>query len=130
MKANEFVRNYGTSRAKNELSMFEPQLSECFGDKFVSEIKRLIESHELIKRMDFWGRLDKGLIKARMVIDNNTLQASYYQPNSGSYYRYGHNSIYIVKDSEWKEIYVGMDSSSLIHTHRLEQAITDVESCM
>lgn len=148
MKANKFVKKFGLDSFKaaclcpqfkryNYAILYsdEVDFSNDFIDKHAdymfktSEVKRLVESHELVSRVDFWGRIDKGLIKAKMVIDNNTLQASYYQPCSGAYYRYGHNSIYIVENDKWKEIYVGMNSSSLIHTNRLKQAIEDVENC-
>ena len=153
MKANGFFKEHGLGVVKdlinrghnqthvsNDARMMidaESYIKACpwFADDVenmvsLMELKRLVESHELIRKIDFWGRLDKGLMKARMVIENNTLQASYFQPSSGAYYRYGHNSIYVVRDNEWKEIYGGMDSNSLIHTDRLKQAIADVESCM
>lgn len=94
----------------------------------LEELKRLVDSVDLVNQLDFWGRTDVGIKKAKEVIGNNTLQASYYQPSSGFYYRYGHNSLYIVRDGEWKEIYGGMDSNTLIHTDRLKQAIADYES--
>lgn len=94
----------------------------------LSELKRLVESVDVVKQLDFWGRADVGIKKAKEVIKNNTLQASYYQPSSGCYYRYGRNSLYIVRDGEWREIYGGMDSNTLIHTDSLKQAIADYES--
>lgn len=135
MKANEFVREFGISTAKDVLDNADVSKAACFAMITepridYTELKRLVDSHELIRKLDFWGRIDKGLMKASMTIDNNTLHASYYQPDLGSYHRYGHNSIYIVKDNEWKEIYGGVDSNSLIHTDRLKQAIADVESCV
>lgn len=124
MKASEYIKEYGLDIAKKAVS----ECTHGYGIDLV-ELKRLVESHELIKKVDFWGRIDKGLMKARTIIENNTLQASYFQPSSAAYYRYGHNSIYVVRDNEWKEIYGDMDSKSLIHTDRLKQAIADVESC-
>lgn len=94
----------------------------------LSDLKRLVDSVDVVKQLDFWGRADVGIKKAKEVIKNNTLQASYYQPSSGCYYRYGRNSLYIVRDGEWREIYVGMDSNTLIHTDSLKQAIADYES--
>lgn len=104
--------------------------SEEWVSKAVSlpDLKRLVESVDVVKQLDFWGRADVGIKKAKEVIKNNTLQASYYQPSSGCYYRYGRNSLYIVRDGEWREIYVGMDSNTLIHTDSLKQAIADYES--
>ncbi|EPG6933844.1 hypothetical protein NLV80_002718 [Acinetobacter baumannii] len=83
-------------------------------------LKRLVESLDRISRI--------GIKRARKAIAENTLNASYYQPSSGSYFRYGHNSLYVVRDGEWKEIYGGMDSNTLIHTDGLKQAIKDHDS--
>lgn len=123
MKATEFVKVMGLEATINFIK------NDCINPEKVDDLKRLVESHELIKRMDYWEQIDKGLMKAKMVIENNTLQASYFQPSSGEYYRYGHGSIYVVRENEWKEVYGGMDSKSLIHIDRLKQAIADVESC-
>lgn len=104
-----------------------PNMTDHYSVDLV-ELKRLVESVDVVKQLDFWGRADVGIKKAKEVIKNNTLQASYYQPSSGCYYRYGRNSLYIVRDGEWREIYVGMDSNTLIHTDSLKQAIADYES--
>ena len=142
MNAINFIKQHGVEKAKevvkdapkwatginlNSLKYFG---GDCFcrGDLLVSDLKRLIESVDLVKQLDFWSRTDVGFKKAKEVIGNNTLQASYYQPSSGFYYRYGHNSLYVVRDGEWKEIYGGMDSNTLIHTDRLKKAIADYKS--
>lgn len=93
--------------------------------EFINESIVLEELKQIIESVDLIGRV--GINKAKRVIAENILHASYYQPSSGFYYRYGHNSLYIVRDGEWKEIYGGMDSNTLIHTDRLKQAIVDYE---
>lgn len=85
----------------------------------ISELKRVVDPLRVLCRV--------GIKRAKKVIENNTLSASYYQPSSGCYYRYGHNSLYVVRDGEWKEVYGGMDSSTLVHTDALKQAIRDYE---
>ena len=144
MNAIDFIKQHGIEKAREVVSKhaecYMPEVFKYWSEQLqdyvlapkyasflVSALKRLVDSVDLVNQLDSWGRTDVGIKKAKEVIGNNTLQASYYQPSSGFYYRYGHNSLYIVRDGEWKEIYGGMDSNTLIHTDRLKQAIADYE---
>ena len=148
MNAIDFIKEHGIEKAREVVSgapyLNSDETHFCsdvlyytdgFGDDGycqhcvdISDLKRLVESVDLVKQLDFWRRADVGINKAKEVIKNNTLKASYYQPSSGYYYRYGHNSLYTVRDGEWREIYGGMDSNTLIHTDSIKQAIADYEA--
>lgn len=49
MKANEFVKKHGIKKTSSELSLFQSILAGHFGWAFVEELKRLVESHELVQ---------------------------------------------------------------------------------
>ena len=67
MRANEFVKKFGIDKAKSIVDDFEknPSVNCCFDsglangldkswwDIFVYDLKRLVESHELV--MDYYG---------------------------------------------------------------------------
>ena len=55
MKANEFVKNFGWDRAKREVDMIGTIAAMCCEDDFNNDLKRLVESHELVEKV---GGLD------------------------------------------------------------------------
>lgn len=67
-----------------------------------------------------------GINKANKTLEGNKLNASYFQPSTGSYYRYGHGSLYVVRDGEFVEVFGGMDSSTLVHTDALKEYVENL----
>ena len=49
MKANEFVKKFGWDRAKREVALIGTIAMMCGDNDFNNDLKRLVESHELIK---------------------------------------------------------------------------------
>ena len=49
MKANEFIKKHGIKKTSSELSVFQSSLAVEFGCVFVDELKRLVESLELVE---------------------------------------------------------------------------------
>lgn len=140
MNAVEFVKKYGWEEGKRILSNYGNNGFFCKEAKFLKikiqnslndnfdqfhtislpELKNLVESYELV------GKL--GLKRSKLAIENNALDASYISI-WGTYYRYGANSLHMVSDGKWKEIYTGMDSNNLVHLDALKIALADVEKC-
>lgn len=69
MKANEFVKKFGWDRAKREVELIGTIAAMCCEDDFNNDLKRLVESHELVEKLG-------GLNDAKVV------------SNSGKYYKY------------------------------------------
>ena len=74
MKANEFVRQFGISTAKDVLDNADVYKAACFAmitepriDN--TELKRLVESHELVESKG-------GLIKAKEILADNPVWCS------------------------------------------------------
>lgn len=61
MKANEFVKKFGWDRAKREVALIGTIAMMCGDDDFNNDLKRLVESHELVEKHG-------GLISARKYI--------------------------------------------------------------
>ena len=67
MKANEFVRKYGLDYAKRDVAAYESgfitksDFTEHYGFEILDELKRLVESHELVEE---YGGLDKAKTQA------------------------------------------------------------------
>lgn len=66
MKANEFVKKFGWERAKRELQYKNTMMAICSDDDWFDDLKRLVESHELVERV---GGIEvaKNKIKANAV---------------------------------------------------------------
>ena len=50
MKANEFVKKFGWDRAKREVALIGTIAMMCGDNDFNNDLKRLVESHELIRK--------------------------------------------------------------------------------
>ena len=48
MRANEFVKKYGWDRAKREVALIGTIAMMCGDNDFNNDLKRLVESHELV----------------------------------------------------------------------------------
>ena len=48
MKANEFVKKFGWDRAKREVALIGTIAMMCGDNDFNNDLKRLVESHELV----------------------------------------------------------------------------------
>ena len=50
MKANEFIKKFGWDRAKREVALIGTIAMMCGDNDFNNDLKRLVESHELIRK--------------------------------------------------------------------------------
>lgn len=50
MKANEFVKKFGWDRAKREVALIGTIAMMCGDNDFNNDLKRLVESHELVEK--------------------------------------------------------------------------------
>lgn len=48
MKANEFIKKFGWDRAKREVALIGTIAMMCGDNDFNNDLKRLVESHELV----------------------------------------------------------------------------------
>lgn len=66
MKANDFIKKFGLDLAKLDVRAFESgfikreDIVEHYGFDILDDLKRLVESHELV---EFYGGLDKAKIR-------------------------------------------------------------------
>ena len=71
MKANEFVKKFGLDLAKRDVRAFESgfikreDIVEHYGFDILDDLKRLVESHELVDKV---GGMDKAKMLLRMRI--------------------------------------------------------------
>lgn len=57
MKAAEYLKKHRINRVKSDLSIVEKHgVNSFFTEKFVAELRQLVESHELVKS---YGGIDK-----------------------------------------------------------------------
>ena len=63
MKANEFVKKFGWYEAKAFLS-FDSEVEIVYTASFFDDLKRLVESHELVEN---WGGLDDAKFALQLV---------------------------------------------------------------
>lgn len=98
MKANKFIKKYGLDEAKVFVRSVIDHLS--IGDDFnVQELKRLIESHDLV---EVWG-----LDKSRDIVANAPSDYHFYS------WKLGDSGVY----------------DKTVNIGELRKAISDVESC-
>ena len=70
MKANEFVKKFGLDLAKLDVRAFESgfiereDIVEHYGFDILDDLKRLVESHELVEN---WGGLDDAKFALQLV---------------------------------------------------------------
>ena len=116
MNANEFVKKFGWDRAKeiingagdhhryfiaDSISVTYSKYSDCFDS--IDALKRLVESHEMVER---FGGLDKAKKSLETAYKRFTTKISYSVETDDKTYLTG------------------------VFIEDLEQAITDVESCL
>ncbi|WP_180008295.1 hypothetical protein [Acinetobacter sp. YH12238] len=63
MKANQFVKKFGWYEAKAFLS-FDSEVEIVYTASFFDDLKRLVESHELVEN---WGGLDDAKFALQLV---------------------------------------------------------------
>ncbi|MEQ1419479.1 hypothetical protein [Acinetobacter indicus] len=100
MKANEFVKKFGWDRAKREVALIGTIAMMCGDNDFNNDLKRLVESHELVAI--------HGFEKSKEIVANAPSDDHFYSWTLGSSG---------VRD---KTVNIG----------ELRKAIADVESCM
>ncbi len=113
MKANDFVKKFGLDLAKLDVRAFESgfikreDIVEHYGFDILDDLKRLVESHELVN--EFFNLEALGFDKA--------IELSKKQ-------------IEELEDNETVEFWHRWDDDLSCTVARMKQAIADVESCM
>ena len=69
MKANEFVKKFGWDRAKREVALIGTIAMMCGDNDFNNDLKRLVESHELVLEWKLPEDDEIGLDGANLYLD-------------------------------------------------------------
>ena len=69
MKANEFVKKFGWDRAKREVALIGTIAMMCGDNDFNNDLKRLVESHELVLEWKLPEDDEIGLDGANIYLD-------------------------------------------------------------
>lgn len=99
MKANEFVKKFGWDRAKREVALIGTIAMMCGDNDFNNDLKRLVESHELVAI--------HGFEKSKEIVANAPSDDHFYSWTLG--------------DSGVRD--------KTVNIGELRKAIADVESC-
>ena len=113
MKANEFVKKFGWDRAKREVALIGTIAMMCGDNDFNNDLKRLVESHELVEKV---GGLD--------VCKKIMFQKRLRQPKATHVLQHHENKklIQFFSTNQSKP-------NGSVMLDAIEQAIADVESC-